>query len=1393
MENRTDSDQSSAIFPVSSSVPKPPGSTWTDDQWNAITGKGQNMLVAAAAGSGKTAVLVERIIRRISDEHEPVDVDRLLVATFTKAAASEMKERIREALEKELVKRPQSPHLRRQLALMGRANITTLHSFCLDVIRRHFASIHLDPVFRIAGETETELMRQDVLEELMEEYYEKSAEDSPFWKLVDSFGGERTDSGLVSLVQKLYDESRSHPWPNYWLKEMANLFGPSSPASSRSKEKHEDPALSEIRLAMDEAAAAVEPTGLYPLRMNDNSGTQTKENPDIEVRLEDPDLSLWQQSILHDVLLELKGAKNLLQQAKQWSEAPGGPLPYLVTLDSDLDLINTLLEAVEHSWEAAYQAFQTAVFGKLKPCRGDDLDKELQEAVKQARNEVKDAVSKIKEEIFTRTQEEYKNELKRTAPVLHHLVELVMDFAERYQQLKADKALVDFADLEHYCLAILRSEESTPERMIPSSAALDYQEQFAEVLLDEYQDTNRVQEAIVSLISKETPGNRFMVGDVKQSIYRFRLAEPGLFLSKYKSYTPSGEGEGKRIDLARNFRSRGQVVDAVNFLFRQIMQESVGEIAYDIRAELVPGANYPETGQDLSVEVMLVNRSAEEQDPSIAASFGEDETESEDKASDLATSLEFEAAELETAQLEARAIARKIRQLLGTEEDAQPFQVFDKRTGGLRPATFRDIVILLRATQQWAPVLMEELKQQGIPAYADLNTGYFSATEVEIMLSLLKTIDNPTQDIPFAAVLRSPIVQLNADDLAQIRIVGPGLSFYDAAYLYANGQMAEGALSQSIHPAGSWSFKPEVQQKLLLFLTRIESWRSEARQGALADLIWNIYRETGFYDYVGGMPGGLQRQANLRALYDRARQYESTSLRGLFRFLRFVERMKETGGDLGTARSLGEQEDVVRIMSIHKSKGLEFPIVFVAGLAKMFNQRDTSGSFLIHKELGFGPRYLDSDLRVSYPTLPMLAIRRRMKLELLAEEMRVLYVALTRAREKLFLLGTVKSADKLLSSWSRHLSLGAWSLPDDEVARARSYLDWIGPSLIRHRDAVEWRRRIGLEETKIPSPLAGDPSVWSFTLLSPSLLIQHSAEELKTDLQQDRLESLQSGSEVQLLAEQWRKTLDERFFWKYPFGAASHVFAKTSVSEMKRRNEYGFDSRKEEVPAIEWDIMQPGCGILLPESVRLQERKEKPPAPQAVPGTIQTSLNKRPRFMEEKKLTPAERGSVVHAVMQNIPLHEPPSLSSIRQTLDTMLKLELLTPAQCETVPEEEILLFFETQVGKRMLKADWIKREVPFSFGLPAAEVYPEIGYNGAADTVLIQGVIDCLFEDKEGLVMLDYKTDTVWQNDLEKLKERYRLQLQLYARAVEEIWKRAPKHKFLYFFDGAHIVELE
>jgi ATP-dependent helicase/nuclease subunit A len=1301
--------------------PKPQGSTWTDDQWNAISLSGNNMLVAAAAGSGKTAVLVERIIRRISDELKPVDVDRLLVATFTKAAAAEMKHRIREALEKELLLQPKSHHLRKQLALMGRASITTLHSFCLEVIQRYFSVIQLDPGFRIANETEAELLRQDLLEELLEEYYGTSGEESSFWKLVDSFSGERSDEALIQLVQKLYDISRSHPWPEHWLRGMAMMFGPIAPS--------EDERFLE---SAAEVAAAYEPT----------------------------DYSLWRESLIVDCCLELEGAADLIRQAQDLAEQPGGPTPYLVNLRDDLGVIESLLEASRISWTAMYQAFQFADFGKLKPCKGDEVDKELQEQVKELRGRAKEQVGKIREELFGRTSEQFEAEIRELAPVLHTLVDVVLDFGSRYQGAKVEKGLIDFADLEHYCLHILSEPGSMPGELIPSQAALDYRRQFVEILLDEYQDTNRVQEAIVELISNNKPGNRFMVGDVKQSIYRFRLAEPGLFLEKYKAYTSTGGGDGRRIDLARNFRSRVEVVDAVNYIFKQLMNETVGEISYDDKAELVYGAGYPAPAGDCSVEMLIINRSVDQ-----AAEVSYEEVGSEEDSAEEAVQTEAdpvaEALELETAQLEARTIARQIRELMGNGDPGSSFAVYDKRTGGTRPATYRDMVILLRATQQWAPVLIEELKLQGIPAYADLSTGYFSATEVEVMLSLLKVIDNPYQDVPLAAVLRSPIVGLSAEELAGVRVAGRNMPFYEAVEWTAVGKKLEELPQGVSHP---YVRNQKLEEKLQQFLMLLEEWRNEARQGSLAGLIWSIYRQTGYYDFAGGLPGGLQRQANLRALYDRARQYESTSLRGLFRFLRFMERMKDSGGDLGTARALGEQEDVVRIMSIHKSKGLEFPVVFVAGMAKLFNQRDLHDSFLIHKDLGFGPKFVDTALRVSYPTLPSLAIKRRMKLELLAEEMRVLYVALTRAREKLYLLGTVKSLDKLLRAWSRHMERTEWVLPDYELAKARCYLDWIGPALMRHPHAALWRERLGLEG--IPAHrLLSDPSAWKLTVISPGQLVSATTEEEAAPMDERYMDAIRSYKQVPVTGE-WKEWLDGRLSWKYEYALAERLLAKTTVSEVKR----------------------------LSEQNRIREDLEFPTAIDAGVQSSKTlsSTLRRPRFMEEKKLTSAERGTAIHAVMQNLPLEQPFTRETIEQTLTKMLDKSLMTVSQSEVVDIDVILAFFSTEIGKRMLRSSRVQREVPFSYGLPADEIYEKADASVQGETVLIQGVIDCLFEDEQGLVLVDYKTDAVKGIGLEALKQRYEVQINLYARAVEHIWKKPVIEKVLFFFDGAHVLQM-
>jgi ATP-dependent helicase/nuclease subunit A len=1290
---------------------KPADSTWTDEQWDAISLQGNNMLVAAAAGSGKTAVLVERIIRRISDEAAPVDVDRLLVATFTKAAAAEMKERIREALQHKLESDPESAHLRKQLALMGRASVTTLHSFCMEIIQRYYSLIGLDPGFRIANETENELLKQETLEAMLEECYEKNEEDSTFWQLVESFGNNRGDGPLIAIILQLYELSRSQPWPSHWLLETASKFS---------------------------------------IEMN----LMSEEQP----------LRFWQENLIASIKLELQGAADLLIQAIRIADLPSGPSPYLETFREELQEVQDLIKCADHSWTELHDGIISIPSRRLKPCRGDSFDSNLKDQASLLRKKSKEIVEKLRVELFGRTEAEFMEEIHKLEPMMHLLVKLVIQFAERFTEAKASKGLLDFGDLEHYALAILRHSDSTPVQVIPSQAAMDYQEHFVEVLVDEYQDTNQVQEAILQLISSTSLGNRFMVGDVKQSIYKFRLADPGLFMDKYKDYSSQDVASGMKIDLARNFRSRQEVVHAVNYIFRQILNERVGELDYNADAELIFGSKYyPDSGQDYAAEVILIDRSGNELeqvenhgDEDAADQVISEEALNGDADELTEDGLLAEMEELKAAQAEARAIGRQIAELMG-RNGQPPFNVFDKRSGGSRPVEYRDIVILLRATSSWAPTFVEELQRQGIPAYADLSTGYFSATEVNMIMSLLKVIDNPFQDVPLAAVLRSPIVGLSAGELAQIRIFG-GVkgSYFDSLRKTLEAE-------QEPLLAGTEQNSSSLITKVSKFLADLHEWRTEARQGSLAELIWSIYRSTGIYDYVGGLPQGEQRQANLRALYDRARQYESTSLRGLFRFLRFIERMQQSGGDLGTARSLGEGEDTVRLMSIHKSKGLEFPVVFVAGMGKGFNQTDVRGSFLVHKDMGFGPRFVDSELSAAYPTLPQLAIRWQMKQEALAEELRILYVALTRAREKLYLVGAVKDANKLITGWGRMSEHQAWNLPDYELIRAANYLDWLGPALIRHRLAEEWRNIAGVSSNAAYEQVSLDASKWGFKIMAISSLQDQSELEQEAVLEEERLQVIREGRQIELQDEGRYQSLIQTLEWQYPYSDASKISSKTSVSEMKRLA----DRQKL---------------LLEQDELRLEQAVVK-----------SSALLRRPRFMEEKKLTPAERGTLYHAVMQNIPLGEVPSKETIAATINHMIGRELMTSSQSDAIDPAVIHSFFDTELGRRMAVAPKVQREVPFSYGLRTGDLHDEIDTVTANDKVLIQGVIDCLFEDEQGLVLVDYKTDRVYGLTTEQLKERYMTQISLYAKAVSHIYRKPINEQYVFYFDNALLIRMD
>ncbi len=1212
--------------------------TWTAAQQQAISERGSNLLVAAGAGAGKTAVLVERIIRRVTDQDNPLNIDQLLVVTFTNAAAAEMRERISAAIAGKLAENPGDAHLTRQLALLGRASIATLHSFCLDLLRQHFYRLDLDPAFRIADVTEAALLRTDVLEKMFEERYQSG--DEPFIELVDAYGGTHDDSHLQEIILQLDNFASSHPDPAGWLSNLPELLGDTEARETWLRE-----------------------------------------------------LSLLAQN-------RLAQARACLQRALGIAGLPDGPAQYLDLLCSELQQVESVMDGAVSEWDELRRQTQMIGFERLPSKRGGDIG--LREQAKAARETAKGIIGKLSERLLAQTADELMAGLDAVQPAMSLLCRLTLDFRTRYGQAKQGKAIVDFNDLEHMALAVLREADQ------PSAIALELQQQYAEVLVDEYQDINGVQEALLQALADPSGQNNhlFMVGDVKQSIYRFRLADPTLFLRKYHDYGmhPS---HGQRIDLAHNFRSRPSVLHAVNYLFRQLMTERVGELAYDEAAELQPGASYPgsEYAATPQAEVMLIERNA---------IGGAPNAEDEDDA----------LADLGSTEREGRLIGLEIRRLV---EDSG-LQVWDKRQQKYRDVAYRDIVILLRATAGRANIFLEQLRQLDVPAYAELGTGYFQTTEVQTMQSLLQVIDNPRQDIPLAAVLRSPLVGLGGSDLVDIRLAAPGLSFYDA--LLASSRL-EGSLGEKI---SGW-------------LSDLTRWREQSRRTSLSELIWQIYRDTGYYTLVGAMPGGAERQANLRALHDRARQYEQTSFRGLFRFLRFIERLQAEQGDLGTARALGENENVVRIMSVHKSKGLEFPVVFMGGLGNKFNLLDLRRDLLIHKHLGLGPLAVDFERRMRYPTLTRLVIEQQVLLETLSEELRVLYVALTRAREKLYLVGSQRNLPQAAARWAVAASLPRGrrgALPEDMLAEGRCYLDWLGPALMGHTDAVAWLGTMGVEPPAVLRESGS--SCWRFS----------TRDGAGVTAEPDRA---QSGEELVAVTE--RRVLPDygfadavaaRLGWNYPHAALRGKHVKVSVSELKRRYE------------------------ALDEEAAPFERWQRPAV-------------RRPAFVQQTSISAAELGSALHLLLQHVDLQQPPTTAYLEQLRARMQEQLLLNEEQAAGIDLELVRGFLDSDLGCRLRQAERVWRELPFSLRLDAAELY---GAECAGEYVFVQGIVDCIWREGQNVVLIDFKSDQVTEENLAIVANRYRVQLDLYPRATEELFGLPVTERYLYFLRLGQAVKM-
>lgn len=1288
------------------------GVSWTTEQQQVIDLRNRNILVSAAAGSGKTAVLVERIVKIITDKNHPVDIDHLLIVTFTNAAAAEMRERIGNAIEKALDEQPGNEHLLRQLTLIHNAQITTIDSFCLYVVRNHFHEIDLEPNFRIGDEGELKLLREDVLGRVLEQNYEEPSE--AFSDFVEGYASGRTDVALNEMILQLYEFSRSYPWPEKWLDSFVGAYR-------------------------------------------------------IETR-EELDRAEWLAPLTENICFVLKDCEQLLKQALAITQQDDGPDMYEKAVQSDLEKYDGLSRLT--SFCELSGALSDIKYDRLASSRGFEGDPDKLELVKSLREQAKDVVKKLCKQYFFCSPEMMIEQLERTEPMLEEVVRLTKQFADEFAAAKRRKNLVDFHDVEHFALQILVDEETEKAK----KTAEEFRDTFEEIMIDEYQDSNEVQETLLRSISREERGenNIFMVGDVKQSIYRFRLARPELFMKKYDSYSLE-ESTTQRIDLHKNFRSREEVLTCTNDIFYKIMARSLGNVEYDAEAALYPGASYP------AIEMKKTagkEETAEEQTKQSIADFTP-EILLADSNDELLEDTEFS----DKKTLEAKIVAEEIRHLMKT----QP--VTDKATGELRAARYSDTVILLRSLSGWADSLVEVLNGNGIPAHTVSSTGYFSTVEVQTVLSMLRLLDNPRQDIPMAAVLRSPMAGLTDEELAVLRLEDGSVPFHEAVLELAEGLYEEdGQKEISDSEADSEADQKQgrnadektenhieitAHRKLLKFYKKYKQLRQLVPDTPIHELIEIILRETGYGHYVAAMPAGNRRTANLNMLLEKAAAYEKTSYKGLFHFVRYIDELQKYDVDFGEADMVGENEDVVRIMSIHKSKGLEFPIVIVSGMGKNFNKQDTRSKMVLHPELGIGLDYMDGKKRIKSPTIAKKAIAKQIDLENLGEELRVLYVALTRAKEKLILTGTLKDAPEKLEFFRQQANLSkAADRPLSYLTRegASGYLDWILPAVLSYGDKYPVR------------------------IVEAAELV---LDEVENQLEQnedltERIEEIEAA-DTQLVGQ-----LKQRFSQRYPYQTDILRKNKYSVSELKHRAmREKFEAEQEEtIPAF----------------------LEEPVTP-----TIPLFIQREESVEQETANRGALRGTAVHRVME---CYDFASEKSVHEQMEAMEKEEKITADMRALVREQTVADFVSSETGKRMALAQRggaLYREKPFVMGFTEEEL-ERYGFGAGAqmieneaqtenaqqeimsenvsqenhmheeDLTLIQGIIDVFWIEDDGITVLDYKTDRV--DTAQELIDRYATQLKLYADALERVFatrKLKVKEILIYSFRLEKLISIE
>ncbi|HOZ55122.1 MAG TPA: UvrD-helicase domain-containing protein [Clostridia bacterium] len=1352
---------------------------WTDEQSQAIETKGSNILVAAAAGSGKTAVLVERIISKVINDK--VDIDRILVVTFTNAAASEMRERMLEAIYQKIEENPEDKNLQKQIILLNKASICTIDSFCKDVVKNNFFEINTSANCRVGDNSEINLLKQEVIDDLFEEKYKKN--DSGFIKLINTYTGYQKDDNFKDLILKIYGFIQANPNPNFWLEEKVEMFN---------------------------------------LKDENFDFAQTP----------------WGKIIIQEIVDNAYDSMIKLQYINKKLGMFDELVKYKNVIMQDIVLLDSIINN-SNSWDKIYNIFnqEGTVWAKWPGLR--KIDNEVKDEAKEIRDITKKKIDELRKKYLIFTSAQIREDIYEMHEILFEIKNLIIEFSDKFSARKREKNIMDFNDMEHFALDIL--VDFKDGKPVPTEVAKAYQEKFDEIAIDEYQDSNLVQETILNSVSKGN--NTFMVGDVKQSIYQFRQARPKLFLEKYEMYDAISkekndsitDSKGTKIQLFKNFRSRKNVLDVTNIIFENIMTQALGSIDYDESEFLNLGAHFNEPNEKLDIagiaEFFIIDEKDTEEKKQKARDRLRIDTEQElenNKKLDTEQELEnnkkldtenekentkiseqeieieknseqeikytknsqkdneydqqiynlessasqtdgsylediqvreFEMHDTENTEvneedikktvLEAKFVSKKIKELIESD-----YNVWDKKEKKYRKVTYKDIVILLRATSIPAPIFEEELSNLEIPVYSDASSKYLYSYEIQIIMSVLKIIDNPVQDIPLIAVMRSSIGGFTDNELLEIRLTDSGASFYQALNKYT----------------------PEnyLKQKVSNFLNMLTIWQEQEKYLSLDELIWQIYQDTGFYNYVALLKNGALRQANLKMLFERAKQYENGIFKGLFNFINFINKIQSGSGDLSTAKIIGESENVVRIMSIHKSKGLEFPVVYLCGTGKKFNMKDLNERIILHQDLGFGPNYINEELRIEYTTLAKEAIKLQTRNEIISEEMRVLYVALTRAKEKLFITGVLKDVEKniyekekLLDTYNS-VSNTKIGVNDKILKKYITYLDWI---LLVYLQDENLKKNMSLH-----------------TLAKNEIL-----EDIKISITEE-IHDFESkiNSEIEKINEDQINEIKNNLEWKYKFNISSKIPLKTSVTKIKQMMEQEkfkvnileqekykanileqekfktniLEQEKIKVNNLEHD--KHDINNIKQEELGLYNRYEKEESNLAETLEEKKSakiLFEKPKFLsEEKVLTPVKKGTIIHMCFQKLNHEKEYSEEDIKKFVDDLVEKNLITYQESKVIDIDNLYNYTKSDLWQQLKKAKKVYKEQPFYLNINSNEIYKD----GNGETILINGVIDLFFiNENNEYILVDYKTDNI-ENEKD-LTEKYELQLEIYKRALE------------------------